>query len=118
MPAPLGPLWTVREVGAAGGRQQGLPRVAGRRHVREQAGEHPVAAAASCAKLGGILTGATALIETLLIKEIGPAMKDLHKAVDGDGFPDGNWPTLTSDIGDSSHKENKGEDAPWDMIKR
>lgn len=76
------------------------------------------AAAVSCGKLSGIIAGAVGLIEGLLIKEIGPAMKDLHKlVVDGDSLPDGNWPKLTSDIADSSHKENKGVDSPWDMTK-
>lgn len=84
------------------------------------AGAPPAAAAAgvSAAKVWGIIAAALGVLEAFVAGSLLPAIKDLNQRVNNnEGFPGGHWPTLTSDISDSSHKENKGQNAPWEMTK-
>ncbi len=84
------------------------------------AGAPPAAAAAgiSAAKVWGIVAAALAVLEAFVANSMLPAIKDLNQRVNNsEGFPQGKWPQLTTDISDSSHKENKGQSAPWEMSK-
>ncbi|HEY7595050.1 MAG TPA: hypothetical protein VH969_17995 [Actinophytocola sp.] len=81
-------------------------------------GAPPAAAAAgvSAAKVWGLVSAALAVLEAFVASTLLPAIKDLNqRVVSNDGFPQGHWPQLTSDISDSSHKQNHGVHAPWEM---
>jgi hypothetical protein len=83
-------------------------------------GAPPAAAAAgvSAAKVWGIVAAALAVLEAFVAGTLLPAVKDLNQRVNNsEGFPGGKWPALTTDISNSSHKENKGQNAPWEMSK-
>ncbi len=83
-------------------------------------GAPPAAAAAgvSAAKVWGIVAAALAVLEAFVAGSLLPSIKDLNQRVNNsEGFPGGKWPTLTTDISNSSHKENKGQNAPWEMSK-
>jgi hypothetical protein len=82
------------------------------------AGAPPAAAAAgvSAAKVWGLISAALTVLEVFVSSTLLPAIKDLNQRVESsDGFPSGHWPQLTTDIANSSHKENKGKNAPWEM---
>jgi hypothetical protein len=82
------------------------------------AGAPPAAAAAgvSAAKVWGLIAAALGVLEVFVSTTLLPAVKDLNQRVESsDGFPGGKWPQLTTDISNSSHKENKGKNAPWEM---
>lgn len=84
------------------------------------AGAPPAAAAAgvSAAKVWGIVSAALAVLEAFVAGTLLPAVKDLNQRVNNsEGFPGGHWPKLTTDISDSSHRDNKGQNAPWEMSK-
>lgn len=84
------------------------------------AGAPPAAAAAgvSAAKVWGIVSAALAVLEAFVAGTLLPGVKDLNQRVNSsDGFPGGHWPQLTTDISDSSHRQNKGQNAPWEMSK-
>lgn len=81
-------------------------------------GAPPAAAAAgvSAAKVWGIIAAALGVLEAFVASTLLPAIKDLNQRVNtNEGFPEGKWPQLTTDISDSSHRENKGNHAPWEM---
>ena len=81
-------------------------------------GAPPAAAAAgvSAAKVWGIIAAALGVLEAFVASSLLPAIKDLNQRVNSDeGFLRGSWPTLTVDISDSSHRENQGRNAPWEM---
>lgn len=83
-------------------------------------GAPPAAAAAgvSAAKVWGIVSAALAVLEAFVGSTLLPAIKDLNqRVINSEGFPQGKWPQLTTDISNSSHKENKGANAPWEMSK-
>jgi hypothetical protein len=83
-------------------------------------GAPPAAAAAgvSAAKLWGIVAAALAVLEAFVAGSLLPSIKDLNQRINNsDGFPQGNWPQLTTDISNSSHKTNKGVSAPWELSK-
>lgn len=82
------------------------------------AGAPPAAAAAgvSAAKVWGLVSAALAVLEAFVASTLLPAIKDLNQRVQSnDGFPQGHWPQLTTDIGNSSHRDNRGVNAPWEM---
>lgn len=82
------------------------------------AGAPPAAAAAgvSAAKVWGLVSAALAVLEAFVASTLLPAIKDLNQRVQSsEGFPEGNWPQLTTDISNSSHRENHGKNAPWEM---
>lgn len=84
------------------------------------AGAPPAAAAAgvSAAKVWGIVAAALAVLEAFVTGSLLPSIKDLNQRIsNNEGFPGGHWPTLTTDIGNASHKDNKGQNAPWEMSK-
>lgn len=81
-------------------------------------GAPPAAAAAgvSAAKVWGLVSAALAVLEAFVASTLLPAIKDLNQRVQSDeGFPQGHWPQLTTDISNSSHRENQGKNAPWEM---
>ncbi len=81
-------------------------------------GAPPAAAAAgvSAAKVWGLVSAALAILEGFVASTLLPAIKDLNQRVaSNDGFPQGHWPQLTTDISNSSHRDNHGQHAPWDM---
>jgi hypothetical protein len=81
-------------------------------------GAPPAAAAAgvSAAKVWGLIAAALGILEAFVASSVLPAVKDLNQRVQGnDGFPQGHWPQLTTDISNSSHQENHGRNAPWEM---
>lgn len=83
-------------------------------------GAPPAAAAAgvSAAKVWGIVAAALAVLEAFVANSLLPSIKDLNQRINNsEGFPGGKWPALTTDISDSSHKQNKGQSAPWEMSK-
>jgi hypothetical protein len=83
-------------------------------------GAPPAAAAAgvSAAKVWGIVAAALAVLEAFVTGSLLPAIKDLNQRVNNsEGFPGGHWPQLTTDISDSSHRQNRGQNAPWEMSK-
>jgi hypothetical protein len=83
-------------------------------------GAPPAAAAAgvSAAKVWGIVAAALAVLEAFVAGNLLPAIKDLNQRINNsEGFPGGHWPQLTTDISDSSMKQNKGQNAPWEMSK-
>jgi hypothetical protein len=83
-------------------------------------GAPPAAAAAgvSAAKVWGIVAAALAVLEAFVTGSLLPSIKDLNQRVNNnEGFPGGHWPQLTTDISDSSHRENHGRNAPWEMSK-
>jgi len=64
----------------------------------------------------GLVSAALAVLEAFVASTLLPAIKDLNQRVQSsDGFPQGHWPQLTSDISNSSHRENHGVNAPWEM---
>jgi hypothetical protein len=64
----------------------------------------------------GLIAAALGVLEVFVSTTLLPAIKDLNQRVQSsDGFPGGEWPKLTTDISNSSHKENKGKNAPWEM---
>ena len=82
------------------------------------AGAPPAAAAAgvSAAKVWGLVSASLGLLEAFVASTLLPAIKDLNQRVQSnDGFPQGHWPQLTTDISNSSHRENHGANAPWEM---
>ncbi|HWM04412.1 MAG TPA: hypothetical protein VNP92_18910 [Actinophytocola sp.] len=82
------------------------------------AGAPPAAAAAgvSAAKVWGLVSAALAVLEAFVASSLLPAIKDLNQRVQSsEGFPEGKWPTLTTDIANSSHRQNQGRQAPWEM---
>jgi hypothetical protein len=81
-------------------------------------GAPPAAAAAgvSAAKVWGLVSAALAVLEAFVASTLLPAIKDLNQRIQSnDGFPQGHWPQLTTDISNSSHKDNHGQNAPWEM---
>jgi hypothetical protein len=83
-------------------------------------GAPPAAAAAgvSAAKVWGIVAATLAVLEGFVAQSLLPSIKDLNQRVNNsEGFPGGHWPQLTTDISDSSMKQNKGQNAPWEMSK-
>ncbi|MGB3438422.1 MAG: hypothetical protein WBA97_06670 [Actinophytocola sp.] len=83
-------------------------------------GAPPAAAAAgvSAAKVWGIIAAALAALEAFVAGSLLPSIKDLNQRINNnEGFPGGHWPQLTTDIGDASHKDNLGQNAPWEMSK-
>jgi hypothetical protein len=82
------------------------------------AGAPPAAAAAgvSAAKVWGLVSAALAVLEAFVASNLLPAIRDLNqRVVNNDGFPQGQWPHLTTDISNSSHRDNHGVNAPWEM---
>jgi hypothetical protein len=80
------------------------------------------AAAASCAKLWGVIVAAFAAIEAFVVSTLVPAFTDLQQRIaQNDGFPHGHWPTLTKDISNSSmhgtDDDPSTDDIPWEMSK-
>ncbi|MFC4858777.1 hypothetical protein [Actinophytocola glycyrrhizae] len=83
-------------------------------------GAPPAAAAAgvSAAKVWGIIAAALAVLEAFVAGSLLPSIKDLNQRITNDeGFPGGHWPSLTTDISDSSHRDDNGQNAPWEMSK-
>jgi hypothetical protein len=81
-------------------------------------GAPPAAAAAgaSAAKVWALVAGALGILEAFVASTLLPAIKDLNQRVQSqDGFPQGHWPQLTTDISNSSHRDNHGRNAPWEM---
>jgi hypothetical protein len=72
----------------------------------------------SAAKVWGIVAAALAVLEAFVTGSLLPAIKDLNQRINNnEGFPGGHWPQLTTDISDSSHSQNHGQNAPWEMSK-
>lgn len=73
------------------------------------------AAALSAGKVWGIVAAALAVLEAFVASTLLPAIKDLQQRVNSsEGFPQGSWPKLTTDISDSSMKDG---DVEWEMSK-
>lgn len=81
------------------------------------------AAAASTGKWAALIAAALGVLEAFVASTVLPAFKDLNQLIQSNGaFPVGEsgqneWPKLTSDISDSSHRPNHGKNAPWEMSK-
>ncbi|MPZ79318.1 MAG: hypothetical protein GEV28_02560 [Actinophytocola sp.] len=88
------------------------------------AGAPPAAAAAggSAVKVAALVTAALGALEAFVGSTLLPSIKDLNQRVqNNEGFPrkhgsdEAGWPQLTKDISNSSHRQNKGAHAPWEM---
>lgn len=75
-------------------------------------------AALSAGKVWGIVAGALAVLEAVVAGSLLPAIKDLNQRIhNSEGLPGGHWPQMTTDISDSSHRENRGQNPSWEMSK-
>ncbi|GAB3469188.1 hypothetical protein [Actinophytocola sediminis] len=82
------------------------------------------AAGISVAKVAGLVAAAIGVLEAFVASTVLPAFKDLDQVIQTNGaYPknlssgENEWPRMTSDVSDSSHRGNHGKNAPWEMSK-
>ncbi|OLF05169.1 hypothetical protein BLA60_37255 [Actinophytocola xinjiangensis] len=79
------------------------------------------AAGVSVAKVAAAVAAVFGVIEGFVLSSVLPAFKDLSQQLGKNAaFPVGaggenDWPKLTSDLSDSSHRTNRGVNPPWEM---